>query len=212
MRSDARPNLGTCNFPALPEHEGPSRSNLIRAICQAVREQVGPDYPLLIKLGMADVVDGGLTLEEGAQVVAALEGMGLDGVEISAGIGGRRRSSTRVVRSEADEAYFRPWARKARPVTRLPILLVGGFRTHRIMEEVLASGNADFVSLCRPLICEPDLPNRMRLGLQERSSCISGDRCWPEEAGAGISCKSNHLCLQTQKQRRTGNSYGSFHR
>jgi 2,4-dienoyl-CoA reductase-like NADH-dependent reductase (Old Yellow Enzyme family) len=93
------------------------------------------------------------------------------------------------VRSEADEAYFRPWAQKARPATGLPILLVGGFRTRRIMEEVLASGDADFISLCRPLICEPDLPNRMRAGLQERSLCISADRCWPEAEGAGVGCK-----------------------
>jgi 2,4-dienoyl-CoA reductase-like NADH-dependent reductase (Old Yellow Enzyme family) len=165
------------------------RMRFLCEVCRAVRERVGPDYPMLTKLGLVDAVEGGLTLEEGLQVVAALESMGLDGVEISAGIGGKQRSSTRVVRSEADEAYFRPWAQKARLGTRLPILLVGGFRTRGIMEEVLASGNADFISLCRPLICEPDLPNRMRAGLQERSSCISADRCWPEAEGAGVGCK-----------------------
>ncbi len=155
-----------------------------------MREQVGPEYPVLIKLGMMDGVEGGLTPEEGTRVVAALEGMGLDGVEISGGIGGGRDLNARKgIRSEADEAYFRPLARQARPVTRLPIILVGGLRSQRVMEDVLTAGDADFISLCRPLICEPDLPDKFRMGLQERSSCISANRCWAEGEGEGIACK-----------------------
>jgi len=166
------------------------RMHFLRAVCQTVREQVGPDYPVFIKLGMMDGVEGGLTPKEGVRVVAALEGMGLDAVEISGGIGGVRNLNIRTgIRSEADEAYFRPLARQARPVTRLPIILVGGFRSRRVMEEVLADGDADFVSLCRPLLCEPDLPNRLRAGLQERSSCISANHCWPEGPDEGIACK-----------------------
>jgi 2,4-dienoyl-CoA reductase-like NADH-dependent reductase (Old Yellow Enzyme family) len=166
------------------------RMRFLRAVCQAVREQVGPDYPVLVKLGMMDGVEGGLMLEEGLQVVAALEGMGLDAVEISGGIGGGRDLNVRpAIRSEEDEAYFRPLARQARPVTRLPIMLVGGFRSWRAMEAALVAGDADFISLCRPLICEPDLPNRLRLGLQERSACISANRCWPEGTDEGIACR-----------------------
>jgi len=166
------------------------RMHFLRAVCRAVRERVGPDYPVLIKLGVADGVGDGLVVEEGQQVVAALESMGFDGVEISGGIGGKHSISIRGgIRSEADEAYFRQWAHEARRVTRLPIILVGGFRSLPVMEEVLTSGDADFISLSRPLICEPDLANRMRLGLQERSSCISANRCWGEKDGEGIACK-----------------------
>jgi 2,4-dienoyl-CoA reductase-like NADH-dependent reductase (Old Yellow Enzyme family) len=162
------------------------RIRFLRSVCQAVREQVGPDFPILIKLGAVDHREGGLTLEEGLQVVAALEGMGIDAVEISVGLG---TSTRKDIDSEEDEAYFRPWAHQARTVTHLPIILVGGFRSRRVMEEVLASGDADFISMCRPLICEPDLPERMRLGLQERSSCISANLCWPETEGEGTACK-----------------------
>ena len=166
------------------------RTRFLRAVCHAVREQVGPDYPVFIKLGLMDGVEGGLTPEEGTQVVGALEGMGLDAVEISGGIGGGRDLNTRAgIRSEADEAYFRPLARRARPVTRLPIILVGGFRSRRVMEAALAAGDADFIALCRPLINEPDLPNRLRLGLQERSACLSANRCWPQRNGEGIACR-----------------------
>jgi len=166
------------------------RMRFLRAVCQAVREQVGPDYPVFIKLGMMDGVKGGLTPEQGVRVVAALEEIGLDAVEISGGIGGGRNLNVRTgIRSEVDEAYFRPLARQARLATRLPIILVGGFRSRRVMEDVLDAGDADFISLCRPLICEPDLPNRLCMGLQERSSCISANRCWPEGPDEGLACK-----------------------
>ena len=88
------------------------------------------------------------------------------------------------------EPYFRPLAQAARSVTKLPILLVGGLRSRHEMEDVLTSDDADFISLCRPLICEPDLPKRMRLSLTERARCISGNRCWPAKPeDEGIACK-----------------------
>lgn len=185
-RTDAWGGDGPAETPA-ENLEG--RMRFLRTVCKEVREQVGRDYPVLIKLGMMDGVEKGLTPEEGAQVVAALEGMGLDAVEISGGIGGRKLNIPQGIRTEADEGYFRSLARWARPVTRLPILLVGGFRSRRVMEEVLDANDADYISLCRPLICEPDLPNRLRQELQERSRCISANHCWAEREGEGIACK-----------------------
>ncbi len=167
-----------------------ARMHFLRAVCQAVRAQVGPRYLVWVKLGMMDGVEGGLTLEEGTRVVAALQSMGLDGVEISIGVAGVRSGSMRTgIRTPADEAYFRQMAQQARHRSRLPTALVGGFRTQSVMEDVLASGDADCISLCRPLICEPDLPRRMRLGLQERSSCISTNLCWTDKLGEGTACR-----------------------
>ena len=166
------------------------RMHFLRAASRAVREQVGPEYPVLIKLGMVDGVDDGLTPEDGAQVVAALEEMGIDGLEISGDIGGGQVQNTRKgISKQEDEAYFGYLAQKARPMTTLPIMLVGGMRSRRVMDSVLASGDADFISMCRPLICEPDLPNRMRMNLQDRSICISANQCWAEKPGVGIACK-----------------------
>jgi len=166
------------------------RMLFLRGVCRVVRQQVGADFPVLIKLGMQDHMDGGLPASEGVQVVAELEAMGVDAVEISGGIGTPRVSNSRKgIRDEAQEGYFLPLARLARPVTRLPLLVVGGFRSHRFMEQALSSGDADFISLCRPLIMEPDLPKRMQLGLQERSRCLSANNCWPKGIGEGVGCK-----------------------
>jgi 2,4-dienoyl-CoA reductase-like NADH-dependent reductase (Old Yellow Enzyme family) len=67
--------------------------------------------------------------------------------------------------------------------------MVGGLRTRNVMEDVLASGDADFVSLCRPLISEPDFPKLLKAGIQDKSRCISSNNCWAEEYGVGIACK-----------------------
>ena len=167
------------------------RMRFLRAVCQAVREQVGPDYPVFTKLGMIDgVEEGGLTPDESVQIVANLEDMGLDGLEISGAIGGDQNINVRAgVLPGVDEAYFRPLAQRARSATSLPILLVGGIRSRPVMDEILDAGDADFISLCRPFICEPDLPNRMRLGGQEESACISANYCWPETLGEGVGCR-----------------------
>lgn len=161
------------------------RARFLEEVVSAVRDEVGNDYPVFIKLGMMDFVRDGLTEKEGLEIASHLRDMGLDAVEISGGIGaGNTRNG---INSSDQEAYFMPTARKARYVTDLPIILVGGMRSREVMEMVLAEQSADLISMCRPLICEPDLPNRLQAG-QARASCISCGRCWPLEGELGISC------------------------
>ncbi len=165
------------------------RMRFLRSVCAAVRAQVGPDYPLFIKFGMVDGVEGGLALEESVKVVAAMREMGLNAVEVSGGITlGKIQNSKAAIREATDEAYFRDFARAVRAVTSLPLMLVGGFRSRQVMDDVLDAGDADFISLCRPFIAEPDFPNRLQQG-QARAACISGNRCWPKAAGEGIACR-----------------------
>jgi 2,4-dienoyl-CoA reductase-like NADH-dependent reductase (Old Yellow Enzyme family) len=169
------------------------RMRFLREVAIAVRQQVGEDYPVFIKLGMMDGMEGGLSVEEGVQVVAALEEMGIDGVELSGGIGGEVNLSVRKgIRNETEEAYFLSEARQARSATQLAILLVGGLRSRSVMEGVLQEGVADYISLCRPLISEPDLPNQFQKGSKDKSRCLSANNCWPKEVGDGIACKCPH--------------------
>jgi 2,4-dienoyl-CoA reductase-like NADH-dependent reductase (Old Yellow Enzyme family) len=163
------------------------RTRFLRFVCKAVRDQVGPNYPMMIKFGMQDGVEGGLNMQEGAYVISLMADMDLDGVEISGGV--RAVNSKKGIRRPEEEAYFRPLVQKARTATNLPIAIVGGLRSRPVMDDVLASGDADFVSLCRPLISEPDFPNLLRSGQKEISRCISSNNCWAEQVGIGIACK-----------------------
>jgi 2,4-dienoyl-CoA reductase-like NADH-dependent reductase (Old Yellow Enzyme family) len=163
----------------------PRRVRFLEEVAAAVRDVVGDDYPVFVKLGVVDFCRDGLTEDDGVEIIRHLADMGLDAVEISGGIG--EGSVRKGINSPNKEAYFLPIARKARYVTDLPIVLVGGLRSREVMERVLDEGAADFISLSRPLIREPDLPNRMRDG-QGAATCISCSQCWPQEGELGISC------------------------
>ncbi len=168
-----------------------NRTRFLRRIIAAVRQSVGADYPILAKLGIRDESDDGLTLEEGVRVLGQLADVGIDGVEISGGVADT--GTFNIVGSigpGSNEAYFRPWAQAARHAAAgMPIILVGGMRSLPVMEDVLASGDAQFISMCRPLICEPDLPTRLANGRQMAAACVSNNRCWPRKGDIGISCK-----------------------
>jgi 2,4-dienoyl-CoA reductase-like NADH-dependent reductase (Old Yellow Enzyme family) len=169
------------------------RLRFLASVCEAVRGQVGSAYPVFIKLGMADNperVPGGLTADDGARIVGRLAGWKLDAVEISGGDGGGADFNARNgVGTKAPQAYFRPFARRAKAATNLPVILVGGLRSRDLMQEILDANDADLISLCRPLIREPNLPQRLRSGQSTDSACISGGRCWATRLGQGIGCK-----------------------
>ncbi len=169
------------------------RLRFLAAVCEAVRGEVGPSYPVFIKLGMMDnleAVPDGLTLEDGTRIVSRLADLKLDAVEVSGGYAGGSDFNVRLgVGAKVSEAYFRALAQRARAATHLPVILVGGLRTRVVMDEVLATGDADMISISRPLIREPDLPNRLRTGEATASACISGGRCWAKSVGQGIACK-----------------------
>jgi 2,4-dienoyl-CoA reductase-like NADH-dependent reductase (Old Yellow Enzyme family) len=162
------------------------RLHFLEEVATAVRDVVGDDYPLFIKLGTVDFVLDGMAEKDGIEIIRHLRDMGFDAVEISGGIGSSG-FIRKGIRCQEDEAYFLPVARQARHVTDLPIILVGGMRSKEVMESILEEGTADLISLCRPLIREPDLPNRIRNG-QDKATCISCFRCWPQEGELGISC------------------------
>jgi 2,4-dienoyl-CoA reductase-like NADH-dependent reductase (Old Yellow Enzyme family) len=161
------------------------RMRFLEQVSAAVRDVVGDDYPTFIKLGTVDFCQDGLSEDDGVEIIRHLRDMGLDAIEISGGIGAG--NTRKGINSPDKEAYFVPVARKARYVTDLPIVLVGGFRSREVMARVLDEGSADFISLSRPLIREPDLPNRLRDG-QDAATCISCSQCWPREGEQGISC------------------------
>lgn len=147
-------------------------------VLRRVRQEVGERYPVLIKLNSADYLDGGLTIEEGAAIARELSRNGIDAIEISGGMG---ESATSIMKTgiakEEDEAYFLPNARVFRKVINVPLILVGGLRTPRLVEKILEAGEADMISLCRPFIREPDLVNRWKSGDENKADCVSCNGC-----------------------------------
>jgi len=163
-----------------------NRLAFLKEVTAEVRRQVGQDYPVWIKLGVAGNGNGGLTIPIGAEVARACATYGIDCIEISHAAG---------IPKELDrkrEATFLPMAQAVRKAVgpKFPLALVYGFRSRSVMEKVLASEVVQIISLCRPLIAEPDLPNKIRTGTTERSLCTSCSRCFAKVLGEGIACRN----------------------
>ncbi|ARU57437.1 NADH oxidase [Oleiphilus messinensis] len=137
-----------------------NRMRFVKAVYEAMRAEVGADYPIGIKLNSADFMRGGFTEEESMTVVVELAKAGIDLIEVSGGtyespamVGHKRKQST-VQR----EAYFLDYAEKVRNLIDTPLVVTGGFRSTKGMNDALASGACDFVGLARPLAVVPDMP------------------------------------------------------
>jgi len=147
-------------------------------VLRRVRQEVGEGYPVLIKLNSEDYLDGGLTIEEGARIARELSRSGIDAIEISGGMGESAASIMKPdIADEEDEAYFLPNARTFRKVIDVPLILVGGLRTPRLIEKLIADGEADMISMCRPFIREPDLVSRWENGDERKADCVSCNGC-----------------------------------
>jgi 2,4-dienoyl-CoA reductase-like NADH-dependent reductase (Old Yellow Enzyme family) len=81
------------------------------------------------------------------------------------------------------EAYMLDDARAIRSATDMPLGLVGGMRSPSTMEDIIQAGTVDTVSLCRPLIREPDLIKKWKGGSMESAGCISCGRCFNQTDG-----------------------------
>ncbi len=164
------------------------RLRLHKEIYHRVRENVGDDYPVMIKIGVQDGFDGGLNLDEGIEAATTLARLGVDALEISSALRGERYTGTEFktgINSIDKEAYFRSWCRTIKSKVNVPVMTVGGLRSVRLMEDILHHGEADFISLCRPLIREPGIINDWRNNRNKVPTCISCNRCY-EALNKGI--------------------------
>jgi 2,4-dienoyl-CoA reductase-like NADH-dependent reductase (Old Yellow Enzyme family) len=158
-----------------------NRLRIHREIYQDIRNKVGEDYSVLVKIGVQDGFAGGLEFSEGKMAAQRLAQWGFDALEISSGLRGKGYETaefrTKISRVER-EAYFREWCREIKSEVMVPVMMVGGLRTFELMEEVIQNGEADFVSLSRPFIREPGLVNDWKSGDHNRATCISCNKCF----------------------------------
>jgi 2,4-dienoyl-CoA reductase-like NADH-dependent reductase (Old Yellow Enzyme family) len=166
-----------------------NRTRIVREIVAGAREKVG-GFPILIKVNCTDFVEGGTDIEKFPELAEEIARCGCDAIELSGGmwdclvrpaeeLGFRPvpapESHTRI-RNPDRQSYFLPYAERLD--LDIPVMLVGGNRDVERLEEILQQGKVDFISMSRPLISEPDLPNRWREGRgSSGTECISCNSC-----------------------------------
>lgn len=164
------------------------RFRFLEEIVKEMRKVVGEDYPIMIKMNADDMVEGGLTDAEAVRIAVKLEKIGIDAIEVSGGMyESRLTTELPDIVSEEQEAYFRSKGKKFKKNLKIPVMLVGGIRSRSVIEDVLHNREADMISLGRPLIREPDLPNKLREG-KVKADCKSCDGCLQLEKLDVVKC------------------------
>lgn len=183
--------LSPCTNRRTDEYGGSTanRARMVREIVARARQIVG-DWPILIKMNCTDYVAGGIDMDSFPELAKEIQACGIDAIEISGGmwdclarpeaeLGFRpvpAPESHTHIRQPEKQSYFQKHAERLN--LKIPVILVGGNRDVERLEEIVRQGKVDFIALCRPLIREPDLPNRWLEGRGGKTTrCISCNSC-----------------------------------
>ena len=145
-----------------------NRARLTVEVCDAIRERVGKNFPIEVRISGSEVYEGGYGIEEGVKFARQLDGH-CDMIHVSAGS------------HEVDEVFTvthpsmfleegvngKYAAEIAKVVEKSKVVTVGGFSDPALMEEYLESGKADFIAMARQMICDPDYPEKIRTGKED---------------------------------------------
>ncbi len=142
------------------------RTKILIDIYNQLRDELSKNFPIFIKLNTQDYLQEGLTLEEGKEVAKILIDIGYDAIEPSSGrynlkFGSKKTYPSVILKSKDDENYFLPNVKILKPIMKSrPIIFQGGIRNPLTAEKFIQENSVDFIAMSRPLIYEPDLPNR----------------------------------------------------
>ncbi|UCE10657.1 MAG: NADH:flavin oxidoreductase [Candidatus Thorarchaeota archaeon] len=166
-----------------------NRTRIIHDIVSKARRSVGK-FPILVKVNCTDYLEGGIELESFPDLAREIERIGVDALEVSGGMWDCLRRSeqelgfrpvpapeshTRIGDPEK-QSYFLKYAEVLDAA--IPLILVGGNRDIERLESIINQGKVDLIALSRPLIREPDLPNRWLEGRgSQTTDCISCNSC-----------------------------------
>jgi 2,4-dienoyl-CoA reductase-like NADH-dependent reductase (Old Yellow Enzyme family) len=142
-----------------------NRARMLLDVVRAIRSTVAPSFTVAVKLNSADFQRGGFDADDAQRVIAMLEPLGVDVVELSGGsyespaMSGRPADGS----TQAREAYFLELATDLATTSSIPLMLTGGITRQETAEKVLANGVA-LIGMGTALAVTPDLANRWSAG------------------------------------------------
>ena len=171
---------------------------------RAVRDAVGPDFPLELRISGSEVYEGGYGVDYGCMIAEAFDGIA-DLIHVSAGSHEDARVFTVTHPSMflGDGVNVKYAAEIKKHVKKSKIATVGALSDPRMLEDIIASGKADVVEMARGLICDPDLPNKARQGRDDEIvNCIRCFTCFSNLIGHGqIVCALNPEIADESEQK-----------
>ncbi len=154
----------------------------------AVRRVVGPSLAVIARISADEKMEGGIDPHEACEIARNLEIGGADAIHVSACTYGSMVWNIPVYL--LPDATFRPLAMAIRGAVNVPVIGVGRLHTPALMEEVIARGDADLISVGRPLLADPDYLVQLRGGHDPRP-CLKCNRCINSIGYGPVACTVN---------------------
>ena len=176
-----------------------NRMRLPVEVVRRVREAVGPDFIVIYRLSMIDLIPNGSTWAEVVQLAKAIEAAGA--TIINTGIGWHEARIPTIATSVPRRAFS--WVtKKLMGAVRIPVVTSNRINTPQVAEDVLADGCADMVSMARPFLADPDFVAKAAAGQGDRIvPCIACNQaCLDHTFGGKLSsCLVNpRACYETE--------------
>ncbi|MDZ3990632.1 2,4-dienoyl-CoA reductase [Pseudomonas sp. Teo4] len=176
-----------------------NRMRLAVEIVRRVREAVGPNFIIIFRLSMLDLIEGGSTWDEIELLAKAIERAGA--TLINTGIGWHE-ARIPTIATKVPRAAFTKVTAKLRGVVQIPLITTNRINTPEVAEAVLAEGDADMVSMARPFLADPDFVNKAAEGrADEINTCIGCNQACLDHTFGGklTSCLVNpRACHETE--------------
>ena len=148
-----------------------NRTRFAREMIVAIKETVGMDYPIIFRMSGDDFVEEGLKIGESIEIAKILEQAGADAFNVSPGW---HESKTPIMLMSIPRTAYLFLSVKIKSQVKLPVIASVRINDLKLAEEILGNEQADMVSIGRPLIVYPDLPNTYKKGhLDDIRTCIA---------------------------------------
>lgn len=145
-----------------------NRARIVIEIVKKMREKVGNDFIIGIKLNTEDGNENGISEKGFLNTCKILEKNGIDFIEVS---------GTSFIKGKHKKPDFYDMASKLADYVNIPVILLGGVRDLKNIDFALNNSKIQYIGLARPLLCEPDIVKRWKNGDKKESKCISCFAC-----------------------------------
>lgn len=140
-----------------------NRMRFLKEIYLGMREELGKDFTIGIKINSTDFKEDGLTEEDSLKTIIELANLGLDFVEISGGTY-ERPAMMGATSKSTNQVFFAEYSKKLKQKIEIPVVVTGGIRSINAMNTLLNDNTTDFIGIARPLTIDPNIPNKIRQG------------------------------------------------
>ena len=140
-----------------------NRMRFLKEIYLGMREELGKDFNIGIKINSTDFKEDGLTEEDSLKTIIELADLGLDFVEISGGTY-ERPAMMGATSKSTNQVFFAEYSKKLKQKIEIPVVVTGGIRSINAMNTLLNNNTTDFIGIARPLTIDPNIPNKIKQG------------------------------------------------